>query len=143
MILPDVNVLVYAFREDTPQHDRCAAWLSEQLARSGGLALCDAVVSGFLRIVTHPRIFSPPAPTERAFEFVQWLRESPGIAWLGYSPAVWDAFGQICAEDRGVRGNLVPDAYLAALCIAHGATIATDDRDFARFEVLRRVKPEV
>lgn len=141
MILPDVDALVYAFRADTPQHADYAAWLEELASRGHGLALCDAVITGFLRIVTHARVFSPPAPTEQAVEFVRWLIEVPGVQWLGPSGKVWSEFAEISAVDRGVRGNLVPDAYLAALCIAHGAAIATSDRDFARFEGLRRIDP--
>lgn len=141
MILPDVNVLIYAFRVDTPEHTRAATWL-ESLAASGAeLALCDAVVSGFLRIVTHPKVISPPTPIEEALGFVRWLVETPGVHWLGPAPSVWDAFGRIADVDRGIRGNLVPDAYLAALCVAHGAAIGTADRGFARYEGLRRVDP--
>lgn len=141
MILPDVNVLVYAFRADTPRHGEYAAWLEELATRGHGLALCDAVIAGFLRIITHPKVISPPTPTADALGFVQWLVEAPGVQWLGPSRQVWSVFEGIAVEDRGVRGNLVPDAYLAALCRAHGATIATSDRDFARFEGLRRIDP--
>lgn len=141
MILPDVNVLIYAFRADTPQHDRCAAWLREAVTGGTGLALCDTVIASFLRIVTHPKIISPPAPIERALEFAHWLIDNPRVHWLGPATSTWEIFERISADDHGVRGNLVPDAYLAALCLAHGAEIATTDRDFARFEGLRRIDP--
>lgn len=141
MILPDVNVLVYASRADTPQHDECAQWLRKLVDRGHGLALCDTVIFDFLRIVTNPRIMSPPTPIDHALEFARWLGESPGVQWLSSSPAVWRAFDDIAREDRGVRGNLIPDAYIAALCVAHGATVATNDRDFARFDGLRRLDP--
>ncbi|MBU3994326.1 MAG: PIN domain-containing protein [Actinobacteria bacterium] len=141
MILPDVNVLIYAFRVDTEEHVRAAAWLEGLAARGGELALCDAVVSGFLRIVTHPKVISPPTPIEDALRFVRWLIEAPGVHWLGPAPSVWDTFERIADTDRGIRGNLVPDAYLAALCLAHGTAIGTADRGFARFDGLRRVDP--
>lgn len=141
MILPDANVLIYAFRTDVPQHERCAAWLEGAVRGGNDLALCEAVISGFLRIVTHPRVVSPPTPMEQALGFVRWLVESPGVHWLGPAPAVWDTLDRIVSEDRGVRGNLVPDAYLASLCLAHGAAIATADRGFARFEGLKRIDP--
>ncbi len=141
MILPDVNILVYAFRADTPEHERYATWLGTYVADGGLLALSDAVLAGFVRIVTHPRIMNPPAPTDSALAFVRWLADSPGAHWLSSSPIVWREFEGIVSLDRGVRGNLVPGAYLAALCVAHGATLATADRDFARFERLRRLDP--
>lgn len=141
MILPDVNALVYAFHAGSPQHRQHAAWLEELVGRGNGLALCDTVVAGFLRIVTNARILSPPVPIEHALEFVRWLTESPGVQWLTSSPAVWRGFEDIARADHGVRGSLVSDAYLAALCIAHGATVATSDRDFIRFDGLRRITP--
>lgn len=82
-----------------------------------------------------------PPPIEQALGFVRWLVESSGVHWLGPAPSVWDVLDRIVSEDRGVRSNLVPDAYLAALCLAHGATIATADRGFARFEGLKRLDP--
>lgn len=141
MILPDVNVLVYAFRADTPHHSSCARWLQSIIDRRQGIALCDAVVFGFLRIVTHQKIMSPPTPIDKALDFVRWLSEYPEVHWLASSRATLQAFDEITMQDLGVRGNLVPDAHLAALCIAHGATIATHNRDFARFEGLRRLDP--
>lgn len=141
MILPDVNVLIYAFRADTPQHHLHASWLEEVVSRGGDLALCDAVISGFLRIVTHSKVISPPTPVDQALMFVRWLIESPGVHWLGPAPSVWGNFERILEEDHGVRGNLVSDAYLAALCLAHGTTFATSDRGFARFAGLRCIDP--
>lgn len=141
MILPDVNILIYAFRADTPRHEHYAAWLKRLVSSGGQLALCDAVISGFLRIATHPKVISPPTPIEQALDFARWLMDSPGAHWLGPSSSVWSTFEQIASIDRGVRGNLIPDAYLASLCLSHGVQIATADRGFARFEGLRLVDP--
>lgn len=140
MILADVNVLVYAFRADAAEHEVYARWLRSAVEGTETLALCDTVLSGFLRIVTHPRIVDPPTPTGRAVDFVQWLIDAPGAHWLPPSPVVWAAFADL-STDRAVRGNLVPDAYLAATCIAHGARLATADRGFARFPGLRWFDP--
>lgn len=140
MILPDVNVLVYAFRDDAEQHEPYARWIQETVAGAEAIAISDAVLSGFVRVVTHPRLVDPPAPTSRALEFVDWLIAAPGAHWVAPGAAVWATFATL-AEDRGIRGNLVPDAYLAALCIAHGARLATADRGFARFERLRFFDP--
>jgi toxin-antitoxin system PIN domain toxin len=142
MILPDVNVLVYSFREDVPEHNDYSRWLQDVVDASESIALCDLVLSGFVRIVTHPKIADPPTPTRKALEFVRWLSESPGAHWVSSGPKVWDALDRL-ATDRAVRGNLVPDAYLAAVAIAHGARVATADRGFARFPGLRWFDPAV
>lgn len=140
MILPDINVLVYAFRADSPEHDVYAPWLEGVVAGSGSIALCDLVLSGFVRIVTNPRVADPPAPTAVALDFVRWLIEAPAAHWLPSGSSTWDRFAAL-ADDRAVRGNLVPDAYLAALCISNGVRLATADRGFARYPGLRWFDP--
>ena len=94
------------------------------------------MLSGFLRIVTHPRIFDPPSPVEQALAFVEALTAAPNCARLAPGERHWHVFSRLC-RDAGVRGNLVPDAYLAALAIDTGSELATADRGFARFPGLR------
>lgn len=77
MILPDVNVLIYAHREESPNHEGYRAWLEELLGSGEPYGIADIVLSGFLRIVTHPKIFDPPTPLETALSFVQALRVRP------------------------------------------------------------------
>ena len=77
MLLADVNVLVYAFRRDAPGHQRYASWLAELIDSDTAFALADLVLSGFLRIVTHPAIFSQPSPVDRAIAFVEQVRHRP------------------------------------------------------------------
>jgi uncharacterized protein len=133
VILTDVNVLVHAFRRDLRHHERYAAWLAGVVTGGEELALVDAVQVGFVRIVTNPRIFEDPAPTARAVEFVDVLRTAPRARWLQPTAAAWAVFAAIAREDVQVRGNLVPDAWLASLARAHGCRLATADRGFARF----------
>ena len=140
LILPDVNVLVYAFRADAPEHERYAAWLNDAL-RQESIGIADALLSGFVRIVTHPRITSAPAPVERALEFTRRLSQAPRTTWLTQGAPTWERFDELASEDPGIRGNLVPDAYIAALCLANGAKLATRDRGFARFPGLRWFDP--
>jgi toxin-antitoxin system PIN domain toxin len=136
MILPDVNVLVYAHRGDAPDHVRYAGWL-EDLARSdAAFGLAQLVLSGFLRVVTHPRIFMPPTPVEDALTFVEGLRARPNCVPVAPGARHWDLFVSLCRR-AGARGNLVPDAYLAALAIESGCEWITTDRGFARFPGLR------
>ena len=133
MILPDVNVLVYAFRREVVDHDRYASWLSSALVCSE-LALVETVLLGMIRIVTSPRIVADPAPTPLAMRFVDALLAAPRARQLAPTAATWERFRLIAARDEQVRGPLVPDAWLAALALAHGCRLATADRGFARFE---------
>lgn len=141
MILADVNLLVYAFDADSPHHTPYASWLEATLTSGEEFALLDAVLSGFVRIVTHPKIMPRPAPTNLALDFVDTLIDAPGARWLHGSPELWAAFRTLEAGDRAIRGNLVPDAYIAAAALAHGARVATADRGFARFPGVRCFDP--
>ncbi|KQV06622.1 TA system VapC family ribonuclease toxin [Leifsonia sp. Root112D2] len=143
MILADVNVLVYAFDADAAQHASYAAWLERALAGPEDFALLDTVLSGFVRIVTHPKIMPRPAPTGQAVEFVNALIGAPSARWLPASGALWGTFAQLAADDPALKANLVPDAYLASAAIAHGARFATADRGFARYPGLNWFDPAV
>lgn len=136
MILPDVNVLVFAYREEASDHERYASWLAELVAGADELALVESTLLGFVRIVTNPRIMGDPAPTTDALAFVAALRGAKRARWLSPTKSVWLRLMSIVAEDPQVRANLVPDAWLAALALAHGSQLATADRGFARFEGL-------
>lgn len=133
MVLPDVNVLVFAFRREATGHSRYAAWLTDVVAGEEELALQDQSLLGFLRIVTNRRIFGEPAPAEAALKFIMRLRDAPRSRWLPAGAPSWNRLGELVEGDRGIAGNLVPDAYLAAFALAHGCRLATADRGFARF----------
>lgn len=94
------------------------------------------MLSGFLRIVTHPRVFSPPTPLRAALDFAEALRDQPNCVVLAPGPRHWEIFTGLCLQ-ADARGNLVPDAYLAALAIESGSEWITTDRDYARFPGLR------
>jgi uncharacterized protein len=132
--LPDVNVLIYAHREDAPEHDRYAAWLRTLTASYEPFALSDVVLAGFLRIVTNPRIFDAPTPMNTAVAFCQRLVDWPRASLIVPGRRHWHLFVTLCAS---IQGPLVADAYLAALAIEHGCELITTDGDFARFPSLR------
>ena len=134
MQLPDVNVLIYAHREDAPEHARYAAWLRQLVEADEPFGVAEIVLAGFLPIVTNRRIFDPPTPMAAAVSFCQKLVEWPRAALVAPSRRHWDLFVQLCAD---VHGPLVSDAYLAALAIEHGCELITTDSDFARFKGLR------
>lgn len=136
VILIDVNVLVYAFRRDAPDHQEYAEWLQELINSGTTFGMADLVLSGFVRIVTHPAIFNPPSTVELAVSFANQIRQHPRCANVAPGPRHWDIFTTLCSESR-VTGNSVPDAYLAALAIESGAEWITADRGFARFRGLR------
>lgn len=133
VIIADVNVLVYAFNESSLNHQRYAGWLAEALGGPDDFALVDAVLSGFLRIVTHPKIFAEPASTVSAMEFVTAVIEAPASRWLSSNRAAWDTLTGFADTDSAIRGNHIPDVYLASLAIANGARLATADRGLARY----------
>jgi toxin-antitoxin system PIN domain toxin len=136
MRLVDVNVLVYAFREDSPGHAEHRTWLNALVSDVEPYAVSDQILSGFLRVVTHPRVFNPPTPIARALAFARSFRERPNAVPVSPGERHWGIFARLCG-DRAVRGNLVADAWLAALAIESGCEFITTDKDFARFRGLR------
>lgn len=140
MILADVNVLVYAHRRDLPLYDRFSAWLGEEVESGRSFALCDASLTGFLRIVTNGRIFDKPTPLEEALLSLEELREQPGAVHLSPGARHWSIFTELCSA-VGARANDIPDAYLAALAIESGSELVTADRGFGRFPGLRWSNP--
>jgi toxin-antitoxin system PIN domain toxin len=129
MLAPDVNVLVYAHRSELPEHAACRGWLEELVNADAAFGLADLVLSGFLRIVTHPRVFGRPTAIGDALAVASSLREQPNRVPLEPGPRHWAIFERLCRESRA-RGNLVADTYLAALAIESGCEWVTTDRDF-------------
>ena len=140
MILPDVNVLVQGFREDSPRYPEIRPWLENLVFSESSFGLSELVLSGFLRVVTHPRVFDPPTPFEDALGFVETLRGLPNCILIAPGPRHWAIFARLC-RDSDAQGNLIPDAYLAALAIESGSEWVTTDRDFGRFPELRWSTP--
>ncbi len=141
MIIPDVNVLVHGFKESAEHHHAARAWLDDALAGEEDLGLVELVLVGVIRLVTNPRIFQEPASATEALAFVAALRTAPRARALAATDASWARMEGLVAQDRAIRGNLVPDAYLASIALAHGGTVATADRGFARFPGLRWFDP--
>lgn len=132
----DVNVLVYAHRPESPDHDRYATWLQDARVGDEPLGLSDLVLSGFVRIVTHPRVFKEPTPLASALAFVDALRATPNALEVAPGHRHWGIFVNAC-RTADARGNLVPDAYLAAMAMERGATWWSADRGFSRFPELK------
>lgn len=140
MKLLDVNILVAAHRKDAEQHHAIRPWLESELRKPPGIALSDLVLSGFVRVVTHPKIFKIPTPLKQAVEFAVDLRGRSAVTIVRPGAGHWEIFLELC-RSADVRGNLVPDAYHAALAIEYGLEWITFDRGFARYPGLRWACP--
>lgn len=136
MILLDVNVLVYAMREDAQNHAMYAAYLRRLLRGPESVGISDLVLSGAVRILTHRRIFRPPTPMHLAMDFVEFVRTSPNVLSVSPGDRHWQIFAELCRATNAV-GGLVTDAWFAALAIEQGCEWVSADRDFARFPRLR------
>ena len=132
MILCDVNIFVYAYRQDSPKHREILSWLLEQLAKDQPYGISEHVLSGFLRVVTHPKIFNPPSPLDHALQFVDECLGSSNCVRIAPGPRHWEIFVGLCKKVK-TAGNLIPDAYFAALAIESGCTWVTTDYDYSRF----------
>lgn len=140
MKLADVNVLIYAHREDADEHEAYASWLETLVNKEEPFAVSEIVLSSFIRIVTNPKIFRPATPMTTALDFCERLVGWPRSVRLLPTPRHWGLFTKLCRESQ-IKGAIVSDAYLAALAIEHGCELVTTDSDFARFEGLRWQHP--
>ncbi len=136
VLLADVNVLIYAHRSGSPRHSAALSWLTEALGVDEPLGVSELVLSGFLRIVTNHRAFEVPSTLEAAMAFCEGVLAAPAATRVRPGDRHWSIFSGLCAR-VGARGNVIPDAYHAALAIENGATLITTDRGFARFPGLR------
>ena len=135
-ILSDVNVLIYAFNDQATEHVRYREWLDTVVDGDETYAVADIVLSSVLRIVTNPRVFNPPSTVENALNFVDHIRQAPNCVVVAPGRRHWQIFTNLCRV-ANARGNLVPDAYLAALAIESGSEWITTDRGYSRFPGLR------
>lgn len=141
MLLPDVNVLIYAHIEDsTPDYAEYARWVTSLATGPEPFALSVLVLSGFVRVVTNPRVFSPSSTLDQSFAFVKSLVERPTARIVGPGPDHLDIFERLCRES-GAAGKLVADAQHAAVAVEHGCTLVSTDADFSRFPGLRWQHP--
>lgn len=132
MILPDVNVLIYAYRPDSPDHARYKAWLDGLVNGAAAYGVAPQVLASVVRICTHPRIFVHPDPVAHVLQFGRALLEQPNATVVVPGERHWAIFESLCANARA-SGNLVQDAWFAALAIESGCEWITTDRDYARF----------
>jgi uncharacterized protein len=140
MILPDVNVLVYAFRQDMPQHSLCHDWLGGIVAADASFGVSPLSLSAVARITTDPRIYITPSTLAEVFRYCAYLLAQPHCQVVGPGERHWGIFERLCI-DTDTCGRRVTDAWYAALAIEWGCEWITLDRDFARFPGLKWAVP--
>lgn len=136
MILVDVNVLVYAHHAEARRHDEFRSWFEALVNAESSFGMAELVLSSFIRIVTNPRILRRPLALEPAIAAVDAVRSRANCTLISPGPRHWEIFTGLC-RSADARGNLVSDAYLAALAIESGSEWITTDRDYSRFPGLR------
>jgi hypothetical protein len=136
VVLADANVIIYAHREDTEHHSPCRRWLEATINGDECYGVSELVLSGFVRVVTHPKVFASPSSLKQALEFAEQVREQPNAMLIEPGERHWSVFRRQCVEARAKR-NLIPDAYFAAVAIEGGCEWTTTDRDYSRFPGLR------
>ena len=141
MVVPDANLLIYAYQIESPQHEVAAAWLESALASPQIIGLSWPTLWAFLRINSNPRLWGGfEVPLDRLFDTVdEWL-QLPNVVLVQPGPRHGQILREIMIESN-TRGTRSTDAALAALAIEHAATLASTDRDFRRFSGLRWINP--
>jgi hypothetical protein len=141
MILPDVNVLIYAFRADSPHHAVSKAWLESVVHGNARFGISPLALSAVARVTTNTRTFTQPSTLQDAFGFCDDLLGQPHCEIVSPGERHWSIFHDLCVK-TGTRGPSISDAWFAALAIEHGCTWITFDRDYARFDGLEWREPE-
>lgn len=140
MLIADVNTFIYAHRTESERHHEYRSWLEGSLTSLEPFGVSELVLSAFVRIVTHRRIYREPTPVPDALAFCEAILSAPSVVPVRPGPRQWPIFTQLC-RTVGARGNVVPDAFLAAMALELGATWVTTDRGFTRFSGLRVEHP--
>lgn len=141
MLLPDVNVLIYAHRSDScPDHPQYARWITELATGPEPFALSSMALTGVVRIVTNPRVFHRPSTHDEVFAFLAELISRPTARVVHPGPRHLEVFEDLCRRARAT-GKLVGDAQHAAVAVEHGCVLVTTDADFDRFPGVRWQHP--
>jgi len=140
MKVPDVNLLLYALDDASPQHARTRPWLEELLSGTEPVGFAWSVLLAFLRLSTRAQVFANPLEPAEAFDVIGgWLAQP--CALVLHPTERHLALLRGLLEPLGTAGNLTTDAHLAALAIEHGGEVCSADSDFSRFRGLRWSNP--
>lgn len=137
----DANILLYASDTNGPWHSQASDFLASCVVRPELFCLVWPTLMAYLRIATHPRIFASPLSPKEAEANVESLLGLPRARVLCEGDGFWSAYRSLTGETP-VRGNLVPDAHLAAILLEHGVrTLYSRDRDFLKFSTVQVEDP--
>lgn len=140
MIIPDINLLVYAHNQQAPRHEKAKAWWEGLLNGRVPVGLPWVCISGFIRLMTHPRVLSHPLDVEQTVAHVRsWLAQEP--VRILHPGARFESLFLEYLLAIGTAGNLTTDAQLAALAVEHQGELHSADADFLRFPGLRWINP--
>ena len=140
MIVPDINLLVYAYNAADPNHSAAREWWEQLLNGAEPVGLSWTAMSGFVRLMTHPRVLMEPMPVSQALDQVRAWMNQPCVIILEPGKRFGSLFFDYL-EKIGTAGNLTTDAYLAALAVEHQAELHSNDSDFSRFSGLQWRNP--
>ena len=140
MIVPDVNLLLYAYDDESPFHEKAARWWKDTLSGEEPVGLPQVVIFGFVRVGTNARAFRRPMTPADAAGLVRSWTARPVVQLLDVNASHVEHVLK-SVEGVGAAGNLVTDAQIAAIAIQHGAVVHTTDTDFMRFTGLRWLNP--
>jgi hypothetical protein len=140
MIVPDINLLVFAHNAAAPEHEAARAWWEDLLTREQPVGLPWAVTFGFVRLVTHPFVLALPLAAAAALDRVDAWFGQPCVQPLDPGPRHLSIVRTLFAATN-VAGRLTTDTHLAALAIEHQCELHSNDGDFARFPGLRWRNP--
>ena len=140
MIVPDINLLVYAYNTDAPHHSAARDWWEGALNSPRLVGVPWAVSLGFVRLTTHPRVLEQPLAPARALDHVEAWLARPNVDCLEPGPRHLTVLRTLL-EATGVAASLTTDAHLAALAIEHQGELHSNDADFGRFPGLRWHNP--
>jgi uncharacterized protein len=132
MILADVNVLIGAFRRDSPEHAICRTWLDSVILGDASFGVSPLALAALVRITSGRRFFAAPSSLDEAIGFCEDLLNQPHCQIVEPGERHWGIFRRLCVE-TGTRGPRVTDAWYAALAIEWGCEWISFDRDYARF----------
>lgn len=140
MIVPDINLLLYAFIDSFPEHQGARGWWEACLNGKQEIGIPAPVLFGFIRIATNRRVFDPPIPTSQSLQIVEGWLARPNVRLLQPGPRhLQIAFDLL--RDLGTAANLTTDVQIASLAIEYQGEVHSADTDFARFPQLRWRNP--
>lgn len=142
MVIPDLNLLIYAYNQAADEHEAARSWWEALLSDDAPVGIPWVVTLGFTRLMSHPKVLTDPLPVEQCLAHVTAWFECPNVLPLEPGPRHWSIFSGLLTRLR-VGGNLVTDTHLAVLAIEHNAELHSNDTDFKRFQGLRLRNPLV